>query len=104
MQLLKLRVSFGVIGFLVRKIVKAPVKLNNDTRTCNIEINDEISDILLPVDGHGQSFKKIVPKVLFLGSHSFSQRLRRSNKLFVVIVDHGSLNGSPFFARYWQKS
>ena len=49
MQLLKLRVSFGVIGFLVRKIVKAPVKLNDDTRTCNIEINDEITDILLSV-------------------------------------------------------
>ena len=53
MQLFKLRVSFGVIGFLVRKVVKAPVKLNDDTRTCNIEINDEITDILLSVDGYG---------------------------------------------------
>ena len=104
MKLLKLRVSFGVIGFLVRKIVKAPVKLNDDTRTCNIEINDKVADVLLPVDRHGQSFEKIIPKMLFLRGHSFSQRLRRSNKLFVVIVDHGSLNGSPFFARYWQKS
>lgn len=53
MQLCKLFVSFCVVGFLIRKIMKASVKLDNNPRTCDIEVNDEITDILLSVDGHG---------------------------------------------------
>lgn len=53
MQLFKLCVSFCVGGFLIRKIMKASVKLDDYPCARNIEVNDEITDILLPVDGYG---------------------------------------------------
>lgn len=104
MQLCKLRVSFCIVCFLIRKIMKASVKLDNNPRARNIEVNDEIADILLPVDGHGQPFEKIVPKMLFLGSHPFSECLCRTDQLSVVVIYHGSLIGSQFSAIYLLKS
>ena len=104
MQLFKLCVSFCVVGFLIRKIMKTSVKLDNNPCTCDIEVNDEITDILLSVDGHGQPFEKIVPKMLFFGSHPFSECLCRTDKFFAIVVYHGKGIGFCLAAEKRQKS
>lgn len=104
MQLCKLFVSFCVVGFLIRKIMKASVELDDYPCTCDIEVNDEITDILLSVDGHGQPFEKIVPKMFFLGSHSFSECLCCTDQFFVIVVYHGRGIGFCFAAEKRQNS
>ena len=97
-QLFKLRISFGICCLVAWQVMTASVELNDYPCACNIEINDEIADILLPVDGHGQSFEKIIPKMFFFGCHSLAECLCCADELFVVVINHGNLNGSQFSA------
>ena len=52
-QLFKLRISFDICCLVAWQVMTASVELNDYPCACNIEVNDEITDILLPVYVHG---------------------------------------------------
>ena len=80
------------------------VEFNDYSRTRDIEIDDKITDVLLSVNGNGQSLQKIIPKVFFFIGHSFSKRLCRTDELFIVVIYQGRDIGSCFDAEKRQKS
>ena len=56
--------------------------------TVNIEIHNVASDILLAVDGEGETLQKKIPKLSFLFRHAVSKVLGVGNELLVVIERH----------------
>lgn len=71
-QFFKFCISFSICRLVAWQVMTASVKLDNDSCTFDIKIDDVISDILLSVYGNGQSFEKIIPKMFFLGCHSLA--------------------------------
>jgi len=45
------------------------------SRTRNIEIYDKVTNRFLPIDGHGESFEKVVPNATLFRCHILSERL-----------------------------
>ena len=54
-------IPFLIILTVFRQIVLSSINLNDNTSTRNIEVNNVITHILLPVDRHGKPFQKIIP-------------------------------------------
>ena len=56
--------------------------------TVNIEINDVVPDVLLPVYGEWQTLQEKVPKLSFLIGHVVAEIFCEGDKLFVMVKWH----------------
>ena len=63
----------GGIRLLAREvIVLRTIKLDNQLLFSDIEINNISTDDFLAMDGEGECFQKIIPKMTFVACHVFS--------------------------------
>ena len=87
-QLTQIVISFAVGFFSLWGEMLDSIDLDYHSMTCDEEINDIVADDFLSIDCYGQAFQKIIPKVLFFGSHVISECLGYRSKFSIVFSNH----------------
>ena len=72
----EISIAFRITFSVFRRRMLNTIHLDHEFAGCNIEIDDILTDGLLPIDCFGKRFQKPIPEFVFFRGHFLAEGLR----------------------------